>query len=201
MTFQEILKNITDYNELKEKLAFVSIFIAIYENMADFVEYNVKSLLCHESIVDGEYVIHETPIYKEKIRKRSVDDKGNKNITKASFLYLKDIAIIDQSDYELFEAIKEVRNRFTHELADIILGEVTEEEFDLFIKLILLRQKISRNWFINVEAPIAGIKITNDIDEDGICSVQDYLFAIAIDVLYCKNEEKYKEILREYNII
>lgn len=201
MTFQEILKNITDYNELKEKLAFVSIFIAIYENMADFVECNVKSLLCHESIVDGEYTIQETPLYKEKIRKHPVDDKGNRNITKASFLYLKDIAIIDQSDYELFLVIKEVRNKFTHELTDIILGEVTEEDVDLFIKLLFLRQKISRNWFIIIEAPIAGFKITDDIDKDGICSVQDYLFAIAIDVLYCKNEEKYKRILKEYNII
>lgn len=201
MTFQEILKNITDYKELKEKLAFVSIFIAIYENMADFVECNVKSLLCHVSIVDGKYVIHETSKYKEKIRNRSVDDKGNRNITKASFLYLKDMAIIDQADYELFVVIKKARNRFSHELTNIILGEVTKAEFDLFIKLILLSQKISRNWFINVEAPIAGIKITKDIDQDGICSVQDYLFAIAIDVLYCKNEEKYKGILKKHNII
>lgn len=84
------LNNITDKSILQDNMTFVSLYIAIFENMTDYVVSNIKSFLCDWSIKAGKEVYRETIEYKEKIRNRIVDDKGNKDVTKASFLWLVD---------------------------------------------------------------------------------------------------------------
>jgi len=40
--------NTTDKNIIQINLSFVSLFIAVYENMVDYVETNLESLLCDD---------------------------------------------------------------------------------------------------------------------------------------------------------
>jgi len=45
------LKNITDKGFLQDNMTFVSLYIAVFENMTDYVISNLKSFLCDLSYV------------------------------------------------------------------------------------------------------------------------------------------------------
>ena len=122
------LNNLVDAKILSDNLIFISLFIAVYENFSDYVVSNIESFLCEESIENGEYVIKKTQVYRDEIKNRVVDDKNNKDITKASFLWLKDNTAISGSDYELFLKLKGIRNKYARELTSIILSGIDEKE-------------------------------------------------------------------------
>ena len=54
------LINTTDKNILQTNLSFISLFIAVYENMVDSVITKIKDFLCEEYIVKGEIFYNET---------------------------------------------------------------------------------------------------------------------------------------------
>lgn len=75
--------------------------------MTDYVESNIKYFLCNVGIRDGKEFCDETDTYKRNIKNRIVDDKGNKNKTKASFLWLVDKDALSRTDYDKFLEIKD----------------------------------------------------------------------------------------------
>ena len=189
------LNNLVDAKILSDNLIFISVFIAVYENFSVYVVSNIESFLCEESIENGEYVIKKTQVYRDEIKNRVVDDKNNKDITKASFLWLKDNTAISGSDYELFLKLKGIRNKYAHELTSIILSGIDEkEDIKLFFDMIALYKKITKWWFINIEAPILGC----EVDEDAaIYNSANGAFDLIINVLYNGKSEEYKKMLEE----
>ncbi len=189
------LKNLVDDKILSDNLIFISLFIAVYENFSDYVVSNSESFLCEESIENGEYVIKKTQVYRDEIKNRVVDDKNNKDITKASFLWLKDNTAISGSDYELFLKLKGIRNKYAHELTSIILSGIDEkEDIKLFFDMIALYKKITKWWFINIEAPILGCEVDEEAE---IYNSANGAFDLIINVLYNGKSEEYKKILEE----
>lgn len=196
----EWLNNLVDEKFLSDNLTFVSLYIAVYENFADYVVSNIESFLCEESIENGEYVIKKTQVYRDEIKNRPVDDKNNRDITKASFLWLKDNGAISADDYESFLKIKSIRNKYAHELTSIILSGVDGKvEIKAFFDMISLYKKITKWWFINIEAPILGYEINEDAE---IYNSANGAFDLIIEVLYNGKSEKYKSMLKDLeNII
>ena len=189
------INNIVDEDFLQDNLTFVSLFIAVYENFTDYVVSNIEFLLCEETIENGEIAIKKTEIYQDEIKNRIVDNKKNKDITKASFLWLKDNNAISSDDYDLFLKIKSIRNKYAHELTNIILSGVDgKEEVKAFFEMIALYKKITKWWFINIEVAIMGYEI-NEGDE--ICNLANEALDVIIDVLYNGKSEEYKKIIRD----
>ena len=188
------LEIITDKEKISDNLIFTSFYIAIYESMVDFVEENVKSLLSDISVEDGSIKEESTNEYKIKIKNRVVDEKGNKDITKASFLFCVDIKIIDEDDYNDFLNINMLRNDYAHKLLNIVSSEIQSNDIDHFVKMVNLYKKISKNWFIEIEAPINGFDLTKDIDKENIMSGHCVVIEIMLDVLYRNKSEYYKEL-------
>lgn len=189
------LNNLVDAKILSDNLIFISLFIAVYENFSVYVVSNIESFLCEESIENGEYVIKKTQVYRDEIKNRVVDDKNNKDITKASFLWLKDNTAISGSDYELFLKLKGIRNKYAHELTSIILSGIDEkEDIKLFFDMIALYKKITKWWFINIEAPILGCEVDEDAE---IYNSANGAFDLIINVLYNGKSEEYKKMLEE----
>lgn len=191
----EWLDNITDKNFLQDNMTFVSLYIAVFENMTDYVVSNLKSFLCDLSIKDGKEVYKETTKYREEIKNRIVDDKGNKDITKASFLWLVDNGAITQEDYDCFLDIKKVRNRYAHELTSVIYQGVCETEIKLFFDMFSLYQKIGKWCFINIEAVILGEELPEDLDSAEVHTGADIMFGMILDVLYNGKSEEYKAMI------
>lgn len=189
------LINTTDKDILQTNLSFISLFIAVYENMVDYVETNLESFLCEEYIENGKLKYKKTPEYKKEILNRIVDDKGNKNVTKSCFLWLVDNNAITQGDYEDFLVIKEVRNRYAHNLTDVIYQSVSEHEIKSFAKMRDLYRKISKWYFLNIDATIMGYELPDESDWNDVLSGVDIMFSMIIDILFDEKEEQYKSML------
>jgi hypothetical protein len=189
--------NIVDEDFLRDNLTFMSLYIAVYENFTDYVISNIESFLCEESIENGEYVIKKTQIYRDEIKNRPVDDKNNRDITKASFLWLKDNGAISDDDYNTFLKVKKIRNKYAHDLANILIyGSNGQVEIKAFFDLINLYKKIAKWWYINIEAEIMGYQVNENAE---IHSASNIVFDIIIDVLYNGKSEEYKRLLENIN--
>ncbi len=189
------LNNIVDEDFLKDNLTFVSLYIAVYENFADYVVSNIEHFLCNVSIENGELVIKKTQAYRDEIKNRRVDDKNNKDITKASFLWLKDHNAISDDDYDSFLKIKSIRNKYAHDLTSIIISGVdVKEEIKSFFDMIALYKKITKWWFINIESEIMGYNID---EESEVYNSANGVFDMIIGVLYNGKSEEYKKMLED----
>ncbi len=192
-------KKYLDKDLVQDRFTFISFFIAIYERMTDYVESQVKSLLCDISIDNGEIIYKESKRYKDEIKNRIIDEQGNKNKLKASFHWLLDTNIISKQDYDDFLEMKKIRNEYAHELIEKVLEDDIEKNAELFVKMIALYKKITRNWFIEVEASIQGIDLTDAI-LDEIQSADCFLFQIIFDVLYRDKGKEYIDLFDKYGV-
>ena len=189
------LSNIVSKEILQDNLSFVSLFIAVYEHTVDYTVSSIRSLLCDLSINEGNECWKETEHYKREIRNRVVDTKGNKDITKASFLWLIDNDAISTADYDRFIEIKSIRNKYAHELISVIFEGVSEAEVKLLFDMIALLQKIGRWFYVNVDAPIMGYEIPEGLEPGDIQSAGSAVLQILLDVLYNGKSEEYKTLV------
>lgn len=191
----EWFENLINKDYLQDNLTFASLFIALYENMTDYVVSNVKAFLCDIGVKDGEMIYIETGEYVSVIRNRIVDDKGNKDRTKASFLWLVDQGAITSVDYDKFLQIKKIRNKYAHELSNVIMLGIQENEIALLFDMHSLYSAISRWFFVEIEAPIMGYVIPENTDVSSIQNGANYAFSIMLNVLYNGKSEEYKDMI------
>lgn len=91
----EWFENLVNKDYLQDNLTFASLFIALYENMTDYVVSSVRDFLCDIGIRDGKMFCEETDEYRREIRKRVVDDKGKSGYHKS----IVSLADRSRSDY------------------------------------------------------------------------------------------------------
>ena len=191
----EWFENLVNKDYLQDNLTFVSLFIALYENMTDYVVSSVRDFLCDIGVKDGKMLCKETDEYRRQIQKRVVDDKGNRDIAKASFLWLIDHGAISSADFDKFLQIKKVRNKYAHELSEVIMTGITESEVALLFDMHSLYRKISGWFFIEIDAPIIGYEVPPDADVNNIQSAANLTFSIILNVLYNGKSEEYQSII------
>ena len=191
----EWFENLVNKDYLQDNLTFASLFIALYENMTDYVVSSVRDFLCDIGIRDGKMFCEETDEYRREIRKRVVNDKGNRDTTKASFLWLIDHGAITSADFDRFLQIKQVRNKYAHKLSEVIMTGIAESEVALLFDMHSLYRKISGWFFVEIEAPIIGYDVPPDADVSNIQSGANVMFSIMLDVLYNGKSEEYQSII------
>lgn len=178
------MDNIFNKEKLSLNLQIISLHIAVYESMVDYVVSNVRYFYCTGFYYEDEkYHDYIDDAYYGEVKNRIVDDKGNKDTTKASFLWLQDWGIIDQEDYSLFLKVKEIRNDYAHEMLQFIVDGVDESRIENFVKMVELYKKIANKWFLGVDASIMGVDLEN-ADIDNIHSVNNEIFDIILNTLY-----------------
>ncbi len=193
----ETFKNILNESILKDNLIFASIFIALYESFAESVIEKPKIWLCDDCMEESEWVQIESDEYKKLIKNRIVDDKGNKDITKASFLWFVDKYVFSADEYTDFLAIKKKRNDIAHELLLLISEGFTEEDYKLFGKLINLYRKLDKWWIINFEIELTCDDIPEDYDPEGVIGGQAIIYNTIIDIIYGNKGDEYKKMYED----
>ena len=184
MDKDELLLNISDKDTIQNHLTFMALYIALYENFtATFVE-NVKSFLCDLGIKDGKLNYRETPVYREKIKNRVVDQKGNKDVLKATMLWLQDEGAMSEQDYSDFLEIKSIRNNYAHEMPRLIMEGVPLENIPWFFKLLDLYGKLDKWWINEIELPISGVVLPGTYDESDVENAMLSAFKSVIVSLY-----------------
>ncbi len=190
------IENIVDPDYLKDNMTFVSLFISVYESMADYVISNVHALLCDWKVENGKEVYIESEAYRSKIKNRIVDNKGNKDKTKASFLWFVDYSAISQEDYRVILNAKEIRNRYAHELFNVILTGVSEMEINCFFQIVSIYRKITNWWFVEIEAGMTDDEIPVGAEVDKAQSVTNVVFDMIINVLYNGKSKEYQNMIQ-----
>ena len=197
---QKLRDNIFDESNLKESLAFVALFVALYENFADLVVDRVECFYSKGFTLqkDGSIKAVLDEKYNNEVKNRTVDDKGNKNVLKATLLWFKDMDAITEADYSLFLEVKEKRNKFVHRLTNVVMEGVEERDVKLFFEFFNLYKKLDRWWINEFEIPIAGEFEPGTYDENEVRSVITELYELMIGVLYLGKSEEYKTLISEY---
>ncbi|MCM1043287.1 MAG: hypothetical protein NC350_03650 [Corallococcus sp.] len=186
----DILNNLNK-NNLSKNLHTISLFIAIYECMTEFVKSNVQAFFCNGfHTVDGKVEMKYSREYYTKIKNRIVDEKGNKDELKASFLFLQDNGIISKEDYDFFLEAKQIRNKFTHEMLETIFQGVEKKHIKLLYQMVDLFKMMTNKWFVEIEAPTSGIDLSNGVDVDNICLGTNAIFDFILTQLDYRKENK-----------
>lgn len=195
---KNIINNVLDEENLKTNLVFSAFFITFYESFTSVIRDRLSEFFFDEiKIVDCEPIFITGKKYKEEVSDRIVDDKGNKDITKSSFLWFVDRGCFTNEDYIDFLSIKQTRNKYVHQLNQILYDGVHENEIKQLEKLKVMYHKVDRWWINEVEIPTAGHEIKPGYDAENVVSSNLLMLDIMLDIGLLGLSEQYKTIIEQ----
>jgi hypothetical protein len=160
---------------LKENLMFSSLYIASFEAFKDYIIDEVKFFF-NTGFSDGKYTFSEK--YNSKVK--SLD----KNLVKATLLWLNDLKAIDNKDIETFDELRQYRNKLSHELMTLLFEGLQQELPEKFAQLISLRVKIEKWWIINIEIPTnPDFDESPEVNEEEITTSSQMFNQLIFDML------------------
>jgi len=178
-----------DPENLKSNLMFSSLFIASFESFKDYVVEEVK-FFYNTGFMDGQYTFDQK--YEAEVKSK------DKSIVKATLLWLvDDMEAIDNADIQIFESLREYRNKLSHELMNLLFEGLSEELPTKLFQLIDLRIKIEKWWVLNIEIPTnPDFDANTEITEENITTSSQMFNRLLLDMLlgdektstYYKNE-------------
>lgn len=192
-------ENICDKDILQTNLTSMALFIGIYEHLEDTVLEHVEFLLCEEAHVNekGKWKYKYSEEYIERIKKRIVDEQGNKNELKATMLWFVDEGAITQDDYATFLKLKALRHSFAHEMTKHFWEGPREENALAIVQLMELYRKIEKWWINEIEIPTTKDFPLDDYDREGVTSMALFTFEMMLNVLYGDKSEEYLALIRD----
>ena len=164
-----------DPENLKENLMFSSLYIASFEAFKDYVVDEVKFFF-NTGFSEDEFTFSEDYISKVKAL--------DKSILKATLLWLKDLEAIDEKDIEIFEELRQYRNKLSHELMTLLFEGLPQELPEKFAQMIALRIKIEKWWVMNIEIPTnPDLDGNHEIKEEDIMTSSQIFNRLVFDML------------------
>lgn len=140
-------------------LFLATMFITTFEILKDAVVDRIRDFYTNGCDQNGPII---SPDYQENVASR------NKSILYASLDWLIEYDVIDGRDLEMFERLKNTRNRLAHELFNIVTGQTESDHEVQFGTLVELLRKIEVWWVVNVEIPTNPEYDGQEINEEGI---------------------------------
>lgn len=102
------------------------------------------------------------PDYQDQVLRR------NKSPLYASLDWLKEHGAIVQTDLDLFEDLKRIRNKLAHELFAVVTGQIDSEHATRLDDLLALLRKVEVWWVVNLEIPTNPDYDGQEVDEASI---------------------------------
>ncbi len=193
---------ISNPESLKKELLQVTFFITLYENFKSFWENDILSFFANsvhfdngkeefrfvkpnpdkpDDIIDDKEAENE---YKKKVY-QTVKRKNGSNDREASmFKWMLDCYLITNEYYMNLLEFRDLRNKFVHELDDLLNNGIPNNIEDKIKKLIEIRKYSTKQWFIYVELPTSG---EAKFDKDGNIIIPDTVYSnvdLSFDLLY-----------------
>lgn len=164
-----------DPQNLKENLIFSSLYIASFEAFKDYVVENVKFFF-NNGFSDGEFTFSNE--YRTDVQ--SLD----KSLIKASLLWLKNMNAINNIDIDIYDDLRQYRNKLSHELMNLLFEGLPEELPAKIAHLIALRVKIEKWWILNIDIPTnPDYDSSPEIKEEDITTGSQMFNQIIFDML------------------
>lgn len=130
---------------LRAQIICASVYIAAFESLKESIVARIRGFYWIGFDEDG----HKTdPGYKTEVLAR------NRSPVFASLDWLKERNAIDETDVEVFRAVKLCRNVLVHELISLLSEKGLPADFnECFEKMVALHRKIELWWIMEVEIP------------------------------------------------
>jgi hypothetical protein len=142
---------------MRSKLISASIYIASYESLKDSIIGHIRDFFWTGFNEKGDII---DPRYEFDVLRR------NKSLLYASLNWLRENNVIDGTDMELFERIKECRNNLSHRLFSFLGESGLPIDFqECFEGMVALLRKIEVWWIAKVEIPTNPDYDGEEIDE------------------------------------
>ena len=182
----EILSN---KKYLQGYLSFFALYIGLYENFIESTIKRVESFLCMDCSIDnmGNVKYEQNEIYRNSIKNRIVDDKGNKDILKATMLWFVDMGAINQVDYDAFLQLKILRNSYVHELANRLWDGINRDDIASLGRLLELCIKIDKWWINEIDIPSSVDVILDNDEKEQVSSLALLIFKKMMVTFYGEN--------------
>ena len=157
--FAERWERFLDPDVVRPSLFIATMFITTFEILKDCVVDRLRDFFIDGIDENGPVVGSE---YQTEVISR------NKSVLYATIDWLREHEVIDAQDVETFEQLKKTRNQLTHQLFDVVTGQVESQHESQFEVLVSLLRKIELWWLVNVEIATNSDFDNKDIDEEGI---------------------------------
>ncbi len=156
---RESWEEFLDPQALRGRLISASLYLAAFEMLKTSIVGRLRGFYTFHFDEAGG---HPDPKYDQEVLSR------NRSPVYASLSWLLERAAIAQADIDLFEKLKDCRNRIAHEMAQVALPGGTLDHVTLFPDLVGLLRKIETWWIVNVEIPTNEEFDDVEIEEAGI---------------------------------
>lgn len=144
---------------LKSNLIIASLFLAAYETLRNSIIEHIRSFFTNCFNEDGGIV---DPKYHTDVLAR------HKSPLRASLLWFREMNVVDDSDIELVDRIREHRNQLAHDLPKFIATNDADINVELLGSIYQVVTKIDRWWVREVEIPI-----NPDFDDQDVDAIPD----------------------------
>ncbi len=136
---------ITDV-QLKDRLVFISLFIAVFENFKHYLTSCPRQLLW-DSMIKGSDPDGER-LYREKVlaNKKLSNGQEIKGEQKSMMFFHHEFKTFTEEDILLLGEMRELRNYFTHDMMIAMYSEIKPEWIDLFFKMIEFYIRVNNYW-------------------------------------------------------
>ena len=132
---------------LKDRLARVSMFIAVYESFRDTIIQNVKYFYW-SGFGDGKEFFRD---YERRVLSKPTSRKGR--TLKGTLLWLVEVGAMSEEDAHHFDSMTDMRNRLAHDMLTVLWEGLPEGMEQLHVTMLELYTKTVRWWFREIEAP------------------------------------------------
>ncbi|HUT10415.1 MAG TPA: hypothetical protein VMY42_07960 [Thermoguttaceae bacterium] len=144
---------------LKLNLIIASLFLAAYETLRNSIIEQIRAFFTNGFNQEGCIV---DPKYQRDVLSR------HKSPLRASLLWFREMHVVDDSDIELVDRIREHRNQLAHDLPKFIATNDADINVELIGSIYQLVTRIDRWWVREVEIP------TNpDFDDQDVAAIPD----------------------------
>jgi hypothetical protein len=143
----------------------------------------------YKKVTRNGFVSWLSPKFDKLILKRniSINGKLTKKPLYNSIMFLVDNGAINESDFQDFIEIRELRNELIHKMGTYIIGDIEDCHKAKFENLVKLYIRANNYWSVEFELSISGEDIPEDveIDYDNVIDTELYNLLVAIDVMQC----------------
>jgi len=146
---------------LKSNIICASTYIVAFDILKNSIIERIKGFYS----VDFDKVTFR-PIETDRYRKEVLS--LNKSPLYASLQWHKENEVIDHADLDRFEVIKELRNKFAHEMMQFLAGDNSDYSLQPFKDMVHLLKKIEVWWIVNFEMATSPELYPEDLDIEEI---------------------------------
>lgn len=140
---------------LKSSLIVASLFLAAYETLRNSIIEHIRNLFTHGFNENGWSI---DPKYQADVLSR------HKSPLRASLLWFREMNVVDDSDIDLVDRIREHRNQVAHDLPKFIATIDADINVELIGAILQLVTKIDRWWVRAIEIPTNPVFDDQDVD-------------------------------------